>query len=288
MVAAASGLESGQRGSIGHYYDMMQPRIAGAGYDDFAEWYDEWVGTHSMTDDPYFQAVQSLLGEIAGQRVCDLACGQGRVSRHLADLGARVVGIDLSTKLLAIARRHEREQPRGIEYVHGDARGLDDVPDESFDGVVCHMAMMDIADLEPMIESVTRILRPGGWFVFSLLHPCYHTSRSGEIATPEGPAWSVARYFQEGYWRSDTRPGPPGKIGAYHRTISRYINTLIDHGLVLERLDEPYTLKETGETPALSGARRPIWGEVPAVLAGRCRKGMSMGPEMQGSHEDAG
>jgi 2-polyprenyl-3-methyl-5-hydroxy-6-metoxy-1,4-benzoquinol methylase len=61
------------------------------------------------------------MGEIAGQRICDLACGQGRVARHLADLGARVVGIDLSAKLLAIARCSEESEPRGIEYVEASA-----------------------------------------------------------------------------------------------------------------------------------------------------------------------
>lgn len=57
-------------------------------YDDIAEWYDTWVGTHSMRDDPFFPAVEALMGEVAGRRICDLACGQGRVARHLADLGA--------------------------------------------------------------------------------------------------------------------------------------------------------------------------------------------------------
>jgi 2-polyprenyl-3-methyl-5-hydroxy-6-metoxy-1,4-benzoquinol methylase len=73
-------------------------------YDDIAEWYDNWVGTHSMREDPFFPAVESVIDEVAGRRICDLACGQGRVARHLADLGARVVGIDLSAKLLGFGR----------------------------------------------------------------------------------------------------------------------------------------------------------------------------------------
>jgi ubiquinone/menaquinone biosynthesis C-methylase UbiE len=77
-------------------------------YDDIAECYDTWVGTHSMCEDPFFPAVEAFIGEVAGQRICNLACGQGRMARHLADLGVRVVGIDLSVKLLAIARRMRR------------------------------------------------------------------------------------------------------------------------------------------------------------------------------------
>ncbi len=53
--------------------------MAVSAYDDIAAWYDEYTGAGSLLDDPFFPAVQSLLGEIAGLRLCDLACGQGRV-----------------------------------------------------------------------------------------------------------------------------------------------------------------------------------------------------------------
>ncbi|GLV60787.1 hypothetical protein KDH_76060 [Dictyobacter sp. S3.2.2.5] len=131
-------------------------------YDDIAEWYDQWIGTSEMGNNPIFAEVAPLLGEVRGQRICDLACGQGRVARHLAQLGGRVVGIDLSAKLLAIARRHEEADPRGIMYVQADARQIDDTLVGTFDGVLCFMALMDIQDLAPTFHSVARILRPGG------------------------------------------------------------------------------------------------------------------------------
>jgi 2-polyprenyl-3-methyl-5-hydroxy-6-metoxy-1,4-benzoquinol methylase len=242
-------------------------------YDAIAEWYDTWVGTHSMREDPYFQAVAALMGDVSGLRVCDLACGQGRVARHLADLGARVIGIDLSAKLLEIARRHEQAEPRGIEYVLADAQSLDSAALGTFDGVLCFMALMDIPELAPTLRGVASILRPGGWFIFALLHPCFHTSQSGEIEAPEGTTRTIARYFVEGHWRSDTRPGPPGKVGAYHRTLSTYVNALTDAGLALERLSEPQPDGDAPRSPAFSdGVRRPVWSEVPAILAARCRK----------------
>jgi 2-polyprenyl-3-methyl-5-hydroxy-6-metoxy-1,4-benzoquinol methylase len=105
-------------------------------YDDIAEWYDRWVGTHSMREDPFFPACEQLMGEAKGARICDLARGQRGVARHLADLGARVVGIDLSAKLLTIVRRHEEASPRGIAYVQADARSLDSQAFGTFDGGV--------------------------------------------------------------------------------------------------------------------------------------------------------
>lgn len=241
-------------------------------YDDVAEWYDEWVGTHSMRDDPVFAVAEPLMGEVAGRRICDLACGQGRVARYLAELGAHVTGVDISEKLLEIARRHEGAEPCGIEYLRTDARTLDGVADGTFDGVICFMALMDIADLAPTLRSVARVLRPGGWFVFAILHPCYHTARSGDMETAEGTVRTIGRYFEEGYWKSDTRTGPPGKVGAYHRTLSAYVNMLIDAGLMLERLSEPKVYGGAPDSPSWSGQRRPVWAEVPAVLVARCGK----------------
>jgi len=234
-------------------------------YDDIAEWYDSWLGPGALSEDPYWPATEALLGEVAGRHICDLACGQGRVARHLADLGAHLVAVDLSAKLLEIARRHEQPQPRGIQYMHADARTLDGMPDRSFDGVVCSMALMDIADLAPTLQSVARILRPGGWFVFSILHPCYNTPPSSEMSSPRGWVRTVSAYWAEGFWRSDARMGPPGKVGSYHRTLSTYVNALTDAGLKLERISEPHATESVAE-------RRPVWVEVPAVLIARCTK----------------
>jgi ubiquinone/menaquinone biosynthesis C-methylase UbiE len=234
-------------------------------YDDIAAWYDTWADSGSMRDDPFFPSAEALMGEIDGQRICDLACGQGRVARHLAAQGAHVVGIDLSVRLLEIARHHEQTTPRGIDYLHADARNLPGIPDGTFDGVLCFMALMDIADLVPALTSVARVLRPGGWFVFAIIHPCYNPPPSGEMETPAGVVRTVSGYFDEGFWRSDARTGPPGKVGAYHRTLSTYVNALTDAGLTLERMREPRATNGFAE-------RRPVWAQVPAVLVVRCTK----------------
>ena len=130
---------------------------------------------------------------------------------------------------------------------------------------MCFLALMDIPQLVPTIHSVARILRPGGWFIFAILHPCYNTPRSDEMPSAQGWARIVGSYFTERHWRSDKRTGPPGKVGAYHRTLSTYVNALLEAGLCLERLCEPRASGHIAE-------RVRGYGEVPAVLGARCRK----------------
>jgi len=239
--------------------------VAPSAYDAIAEWYDAWLGSASLADDAVFAAAATLMGDVEGVRVCDLACGQGRVARHLADRGALITGIDSSARLLEIARGYEARQPQRIDYRHDDARVLDSCAESEFDGVVCFMSLMDIADLQPTVRSVQRVLRPGGWFVFAVLHPCFNTSRSDELNIADGLVRTIGVYFVEGHWQSEKRTGPPGKVGAYHRALSTYFNTLLAQGLELEAVAEPVAGGRQAEL-------RPIWTEVPAALVVRCTK----------------
>ena len=75
----------------------------------------------------------------------------------------------------------------------------------------------------------------------------------------------MANYFDEGLWRSDNPEGVRGKVGAYHRTLSTYLNGLVEAGMTIERLIEPQ-----GSGP--SGSPTPDTSQVPAFLAVRCTK----------------
>jgi 2-polyprenyl-3-methyl-5-hydroxy-6-metoxy-1,4-benzoquinol methylase len=88
-----------------------------ARYDAAADFY---VAGFDSADDSVSLALLDLIGPVAGQRVLDIACGHGRMTRELARRGAAVTGIDISAALLERARGAERAEPLGISYLHAD------------------------------------------------------------------------------------------------------------------------------------------------------------------------
>jgi SAM-dependent methyltransferase len=144
---------------------------------------------------------------------------------------------------LEVAKR--RENAPGLSYRVDDAQELRSVADAEFDVVVCHMAMMDVADHKRLFASVRRVLAQDRPFVFTLLHPCFMPPCHATEAPPflfdgeDRPfAVSVQRYATEGHWNSGG-DGVRGRMGAYHRKLSTYINDLLASGFALERLEEP-------------------------------------------------
>lgn len=203
-----------------------------AAYDDVAAAYQETVDPDGEgLRDPVFE---ELLGEVQGLRVLTLACGQGRDARLLADLGAEVVGVDISASLLAYARQFEHTSPRGIRYLRADAQGLPAVASNSFDRVVCHLALMDVPDLSATIAGAARVLQPGGSFVAAIVHPCWR--RHLEV---------IDDYLADS--RYDKVGGPDWlPPHAYHRPVSTYVNRLADAGLAITRMIEPREPDTTG------------------------------------------
>jgi SAM-dependent methyltransferase len=200
---------------------------AEARYDKFAERYAAFADTY---DDA--QPHPPLPADIAGLRVLDLACGTGRFSRHLAARSAHVTGVDLSAQLIEIARGRDDH----IEYLVGDASSVDWWDGHPFDGVSCHMALMDIDDLDGAITAVATVLKPGGWFCFSLLHPCNPGKWEG--SPDAASSWPPDKdYATEGWWTTGA-DGVRGNVGSNHRMLATYLNTLLHHGFTFDEFAE--------------------------------------------------
>ncbi len=231
-----------------------------ARYDQVADFYVSEVG--DGLDDPATAALLGLIGDVAGRRLLDLACGQGRVTRELAGRGAVVMGADLSAVLIAQATAVEETDPLGIEYRVADAGDESDFPEGSFDGVVCNFGISDIDDLDATLGTVRRMLKPGGFFVISLLHPCFPGwTESVSASWPPG-----AGYFSEGWWRAEALSSKlRQQVGATHRTMSTYLNALTGHGLAIDAVVEPLP-------PENWLTANPEMDPVPVFLALRCVK----------------
>jgi ubiquinone/menaquinone biosynthesis C-methylase UbiE len=100
---------------------------------------------------------------------------------------------------------------------------------------VCSFGLSDIDDLDGALGTVSRALRPGGSFVFSILHPCF---AGGPDVSGSWP--TTGRYYDEGWWTADDRLSTLRRqVGANHRMLSTYVNALRRHDLWVAAIAEP-------------------------------------------------
>lgn len=221
-----------------------------ARYDPAADFY---IGGFDSVDDPASLALLDMLGPVAGLRLLDVACGHGRITRELARRGANVVGIDISGALISKARQSEQGEPLGIRYIHADVTAPGSLDDGGFDAAACNFGLSDIDDLDAAVSAISGALRPGGYFVFSILHPCFAGGKDISGAWP-----ATGSYYREEYWTAqDARSTLRQRVGANHRMLSTYIATFRRHGLWLDQLAEP--LPNQDWDPAHDADRKPVF-----------------------------
>jgi SAM-dependent methyltransferase len=224
--------------------------MAEARYDAVADFY---VSGFRSADDPVSQALLGMLGPLAGKRVLDVACGHGRISRELARRGASVVGIDVSSRLISAATEIERAEPSGVRYINADVATADVLGEAEFDAAACSFGLSDIDDLTGACAAVSRALRPGGCFVFSILHPCFGGGRDISGSWPD-----TGSYYDEGRWTAaSARSTLRQRVGSQHRMLSSYLGTLRRHGLWLDQVTEPPP--EPDWDPAHQADRQPVY-----------------------------
>lgn len=220
-------------------------------WDDVVESWADFVrqGKDYYRDELNNPAAFKLIGNVKGQLVLDLACGEGYNTRMLARKGAKVIGIDFSTKLLELARLEEAKEKLGIDYYFSDAADLSKFPGNHFDLVTCFMALQDVENYEKAISEVARILKNKGRFVFSIPHPCF------EVIVENGNRISAAtRYFGAAtypiHWKME-RLLKSFKTTSFHRTLTEYSDALCKNRLLMIKTCRATTDKgRTGKTSA--------------------------------------
>jgi len=224
---------------------------------------DWWRETFTDGADPEYEheILPTIEGELGGcRRLLDLGCGEGQVARHLLATVATldlVVGIDVSTAQLANAQQAAPPENvdrtgaaggaaarvRTIRLVRGEGERLP-FRDASFDGVVCSLVIEHAEDIDAVLEEVARVLAPGGRFVLLVNHPLYQGSGSGFVDDQilGEHYWRVGPYLVEDVSWEEVDAGV--LIPFVHRPLSRYINPLADHDLLLTRMLEPKPLEQ--------------------------------------------
>ena len=195
-----------------------------------------------------------FIGDLAGKTVLDAGCGEGYNTRLLARSGARMVGVDISRKMIEYAREQETREPLGIRYEVTSFSDLSGFPDASFDWVVSFMALMDGPDFEGAATEIFRVLRAAGELTFSITHPCFNTKGYGWTADADDDPGqlTVSHYFSEQpfveRWKFSKNPASgdlePFAVPVFPRTLSEYVNTLIETGFILKGIEEPRPSEE--------------------------------------------
>lgn len=203
-------------------YDRIAARFA-AGIDE-----RPW---NSLYERP---ATLALLPDVRGRDVLDVGCGHGWYSEALAARGARVVGIDLSAAMIALAERRAGDKAR---FFQADTADLQDrFPDGSFDLVLAALMLHYVADVAPVFREWARVLRPGGRVVLSVRHPIV------DIQCLNQPGYLKQHLIEERWrWLGST-------VAFYRRPLSALTEPMAEAGFVIERLCEPLP------TPAMRAA----------------------------------
>lgn len=218
--------------------------------------------------DSYYRRLETFLwrqfGDVAGLDVLDLGCGHGWLAAELQRAGAHVVGVDGSFVLLDEARSLCPE----ATFVHGDlAFGLPAAARRSYDRVVAHMVLMNIAMLDRLLADVAASLRPGGVFVFSILHPAF-SSRPIVDDAERGRYRKVPDYLTlETRWVENF-----GGHRHYHRPLYWYVERLVAHGLVVNGLIEPPSLPPQDLPPEQWSDYERWFSRIPTMLAVSCTR----------------
>lgn len=221
--------------------------------------------TRDYLNTPAFLA---MLPDVKGLHGLDVGCGEGSNTRKFAQLGADLFAFDMALTFLRNAEETERKSPVGIRYLAASAERTPFL-DAEFDFIVSTMRMMDMAEQVAALREIFRILKPGGFFQFSITHPCTDTPYRRWIKDENGEkkALAVAGYFDDNpgaveEWSFGMAPPelrdqyPLFQTLRFNLTISQWLNLGVQAGFQFEEAAEPHLDEESAQRyPFLADSR---------------------------------
>ncbi len=203
-----------------------------------AEFWDSYMGDESN----YFHCdivrpnVERMLCINKQDFVLDIACGNGNFSEHMAKKGARVVAFDYSVNMIELAKKRRQDVLGMVDFCVCDATSYDQLiklkADVPFSKAVCNMAVMDIADINPLFKAAYDMLSEDGIFVFATHHPCF-TYENGD-------------YFTSCINKGVAIEGQPVLQNYYHRSMQEIFNSAFSAGFFIDAFCEvPFNNEQT-------------------------------------------
>ena len=154
---------------------------------------DDYHADHAADtwDDDFIEIFSQMVGK--GAKVLDLGCGPGIETKKLVGKGLSVYGLDLSDKLLEIARKNNP----AVEFVQGDMRHLP-YGDGQFDGVFAKASLLHIpkSDIPQVLAEISRVLKPKGVF-----HAAVKQGEGEKEETEDDYGYAYTRFFS--YWTQE-------------------------------------------------------------------------------------
>lgn len=196
-------------------------------YDEFALEYGILVEKREevgIEGDPIMPDFMKLLGDVSGLTVLDAGCGEGYLSRILVERCANVTGIDISPRLIELARAKD---PGGkIDYRVADLSQPLPAYANHFDLIASHLVLNDVPDYQGFLRTLGTVAKPGGRLIFSINNPYSLIVRN-----------HITDYFDTGKahpYRGLAEGGV--KVYFYHRTLEQYLDACFAVGFQLQRL----------------------------------------------------
>ncbi|MCB0184570.1 MAG: methyltransferase domain-containing protein [Caldilineaceae bacterium] len=194
-----------------------------------------------------------MVGAVNGLDILDLGCGDGLYGRELLAAGCRsYTGLESAQSMAEAA--YANLQDTSAQIIHDNIEDWR-FPDEQFDLVVSRLALHYVADLPATFGHVYQALKPGGRFIFSVIHPVITSSDKSRAGGGKRLDWIVDNYFVPGprsvYFMGD-------QVEQIHRTVEDYFGTLQRAGFVVEQLRESRPRLEEFTDEALYERRRRI------------------------------
>lgn len=204
--------------------------------DGMSEW-DKAAAVYSKTqmDSVYSlfnrEFVKSFVCDPRGKRLLDAGCGDGYYAQHFHEQGASVIGCDGSSQMIRLART----QYPAVRFDMVDLQAELPYQDGQFDLIFCNQVLMDIEHVERFASEISRLLKSGGTFCFSIVHPCFFLGdwefdQAGKKTAKRTSDYLAYRSEKQHFWGVTTH---------YHRPLSFYFNLFSARGLTLDEMREP-------------------------------------------------